>query len=66
VDPEDIAQLIPRWRDEVHSCPGTSILREPSKYIFQCSGELSETGVFIFVHSTIKSTSAYDLIVMRL
>jgi hypothetical protein len=41
-------------------------LREPSKYIFQCSREVLETGVFISVHSTMKSTSAYDLIVVRL
>jgi hypothetical protein len=43
-----------------------SILREPSKYIFQCSGELLETGVFISVHLIMKSTNAYDLIVVRL
>jgi hypothetical protein len=23
VDPEDIAQPIPRWQDEIHPCPGT-------------------------------------------
>jgi hypothetical protein len=42
------------------------ILSKPSKYIFQCSRELSETGVFISVHLTMKSTSACDLIVVRL
>jgi hypothetical protein len=29
-------------------------------------GELSETGVFISVHSTMKSTSASDFMVVRL
>jgi hypothetical protein len=46
--------------------PALSILREPSKYNFRCSGELLEIGVFISVHSTMKSTSACDLIIVRL
>jgi hypothetical protein len=66
VDPEDIAQPVPRCEMKYTPAPAPSILREPSKYIFQCSGELSETGVFISVHSTIKSTSYCDLIVVRL
>jgi hypothetical protein len=66
MDAEDIAQPIPGWRVEVHPASAPSILREPSKYIFQCSGELSEIGVFISVHSTMKSTNACDLMVVRL
>jgi hypothetical protein len=66
VNAEDIAQPVPRWQDEVHPCLGTVDIEGAIKYIFQCSGELSETGVFISVHSTMKLTSACDLIVVRL
>jgi hypothetical protein len=31
VDSENIAQLVSRWRDEIHTCPGTIDIEEAIK-----------------------------------
>jgi hypothetical protein len=40
-------------------------LRDPSKYMVQCSGWSTEIAVCISIHSAMKSVSAYDLIMWR-
>ena len=37
----------------------------PSKYMVQCSGWLIGIGVYISIHSAMKSPSAYDLIMWQ-
>ena len=43
--------------------PAPLMLRAPSKYITQCSGQVAAMGSWISVHSAMKSASAYDLMV---
>ena len=41
--------------------PAPLMLRVPSKYITQCSGQVAGMGSWILVHSAMKSASACDL-----
>jgi hypothetical protein len=50
VDLQDVLQVIALGGDEEYACPTPSGFREPSKYIFQCSGFSAGGGCWVSVH----------------
>jgi hypothetical protein len=56
VDLQDILQVITLGEMKRMPAPAPSRFREPSKYIFQCSGFSTGGGCWVSVHSEMKST----------
>jgi hypothetical protein len=62
VDLQDVFYMITLGRNDRTPTSAPSRFREPSKYIFQCSGFSVGGGCRVSVHSETKSARIWDLI----